>query len=76
MDFIPETNLRRTFGTFRLWIDLERLYLFFFLKIDRIEFQEDRIFMTLMRTLMFLKAFFTIHKPKDFFDNYLEKVSA
>lgn len=61
MFFVPENNLRKAFGTFQMWIDLERLYLFSFLKLDRIEFQEDRIYFTFFRTFMFMKAFLMEH---------------
>jgi hypothetical protein len=35
VNFIEEELLRKVMGHFRLWIDLERLYLFNFLKLDR-----------------------------------------
>ena len=57
--FIEDTTLRSTMGYFRLWIDTERLYLVNFLKLDSIEFQDDRIYMTLYRTLIFLNHLFT-----------------
>lgn len=57
--FIEEELLRKVMGHFRLWIDLERLYLFNFLKLDRMEFMDDRIYMALYRTMLFLNTLFS-----------------
>lgn len=58
-------------GFFRLWIDTERLYLLNFLKLDSIEFQEDRIYMTTYRTLVFFNSLFSEYMFKDFDLNFL-----
>lgn len=58
-------------GFFRLWIDTERLYLMNFLKLDSIEFQEDRIYMATYRTLVFFNNLFSEYMFKDFDLNFL-----
>ncbi len=58
-------------GFFRLWIDTERLYLLNFLKLDSIEFQEDRIYMSTFRTLVFFNNLFSEYMFKDFDLNFL-----
>lgn len=71
ISFIEDNNLRSTMGFFRLWIDAERLYLLNFLKLDSNEFQEDRIYMSLYRTLIFLNHLFSEYMYKDFELNFL-----
>lgn len=58
-------------GFFRLWIDTERLYLLNFLKLDSNEFQENRIFMSLFRTLLFLNNLFNEYMTTDFDPQFL-----
>jgi hypothetical protein len=69
--FIEDSHLRSIMGFFRLWIDTERLYLLNFLKLDSNEFQEDRIFMCLFRTLLFLETLFNNYTPADFTPAFL-----
>jgi len=58
-------------GYFRLWIDTERLYIFNFLKLDSNEFQEDRIYLSLYRTLIYFNSIFSEYMYKDFDANFL-----
>jgi hypothetical protein len=71
ISFIEDSNLRSTMGFFRLWIDAERLYLLNFLKLDSNEFQEDRIYMSFYRALIFLNHLFSEYMYKDFELNFL-----
>lgn len=72
IDFIEDNHLRNIMGCFRLWIDTERLYLLNFLKLDSTEFQEDRIFMALFRTLLFMDNLFNDYHPNDFDATFLQ----
>lgn len=74
LDFVPIQKMCRVFGCFRMWIDLERLYLLFFLKIDRIEFQEDRIFFAIYRAYMFLNELLGEYELKEFKYSFLLRV--
>lgn len=69
--FIEDNHLRSIMGFFRLWIDTERLYLLNFLKLDSNEFQENRIFMSLFRTLLFLNNLFNEYMTSDFDPQFL-----
>ena len=60
-------------GFFRLWIDTERLYIFNFLKLDSNEFQEDRIYLSLYRTLIFFNSIFSEYMYKDFDSAFLSQ---
>jgi hypothetical protein len=63
-------------GSFRMWIDLERLYLLSFLKMDSIEFQKDRIYFALFRMMNFLVELLMEYPMGDFKFEYLSKVSS
>lgn len=60
-------------GFFRLWIDTERMYLLNFLKLDSNEFQDDRIFMTLFRTILFFHNLFKEYLYNDFDTTFLNQ---
>ncbi len=60
-------------GFFRLWIDTERMYLLNFLKLDSNEFQDDRIFMTLFRTILFFHNLFKEYLYNDFDSTFLNQ---
>lgn len=70
--FREDNHLRSIMGYFRLWIDTERLYLLNFLKLDSNEFQDDRIFMALFRTLVFLDNLFNKYLPTEFDPGFLK----
>ena len=63
-------------GHFRLWIDLERLYLFNFLKLDRMEFMDDRIYMALYRTMLFFHTLFSEYDYEDFHAEFIKNFCA
>lgn len=73
--FIADKKTRKSFGSFRMWIDLEKLYLLSFLKMDRMEFQEDRIYFSLYRTMFFMFDLLSEYEVTDFKKEFLEKIS-
>ena len=54
-----------------MWIDLEKLYLLSFLKMDRMEFQEDRIYFSLYRTMFFMFDLLSEYEVTDFKKEFL-----